>query len=266
MTYDKIMSEVDRMITEKADTSTAFYFTHFGSLALGSNAMLTKICRRCGQELPATSEFFNKHSATKDRFQTYCRSCQREIRKQWEIDNPDRRRANIDRWNKSSKHHETVKAWKKKHPELTRLYAKKSNAKRRSINTAWQREKRRRNPEKHRLENAIWRKNNPEKANQWYKDNPEKAVIATQRRRARKKSAGGTYTRYHIQALYDFQEGRCFHCDADMSEGYHIDHWIPLNRGGSNWPENLRLLCPHCNLTKHDKMPWEWSEKYAKFI
>lgn len=31
---------------------------------------------------------------------------------------------------------------------------------------------------------------------------------------------------------------------------YHIDHIVPVDQGGRATEENLRLLCPHCNLTR----------------
>ena len=35
----------------------------------------TKICKKCGQELPL--EYFNKNRATKDGLQIYCKDCQK---------------------------------------------------------------------------------------------------------------------------------------------------------------------------------------------
>jgi 5-methylcytosine-specific restriction endonuclease McrA len=33
---------------------------------------------------------------------------------------------------------------------------------------------------------------------------------------------------------------------------------MPLKLGGSNWPENLQLLCRTCNLRKNAKHPDVW--------
>ena len=35
----------------------------------------TKVCKKCGQELPL--EYFNKNRATKDGLQIYCKDCQK---------------------------------------------------------------------------------------------------------------------------------------------------------------------------------------------
>lgn len=52
-------------------------------------------------------------------------------------------------------------------------------------------------------------------------------------------------------------EGRCQYC-GDLSPGGHIDHVIPLSRGGTDSIENLKWSCPTCNLSKGDKTLDEW--------
>lgn len=37
--------------------------------------------------------------------------------------------------------------------------------------------------------------------------------------------------------------------------------FIPLSKGGSNWPSNLQLLCPRCNCSKNNKSPAEWARE-----
>ena len=42
------------------------------------------------------------------------------------------------------------------------------------------------------------------------------------------------------------------------SDDYHIDHIIPISKGGSEWDlDNLELSCPTCNLKKGAKMNYE---------
>ena len=54
--------------------------------------------------------------------------------------------------------------------------------------------------------------------------------------------------------LYEAQGGACVFCYAMMDQ-FHIDHIIPIARGGSNEEMNLQLLCPKCNISKRDKDP-----------
>jgi hypothetical protein len=35
---------------------------------------------------------------------------------------------------------------------------------------------------------------------------------------------------------------------------FHIDHIIPIAKGGKRHPSNLQVICPHCNQTKKDKL------------
>lgn len=82
---------------------------------------------------------------------------------------------------------------------------------------------------------------------------PHKARVLTERRRAWKLSAEGTHTEQDIVDLYDLQDGRCVYCAMPVGDNYHVDHMTPLSRGGSNWPDNLAITCPPCNLSKNDK-------------
>lgn len=84
------------------------------------------------------------------------------------------------------------------------------------------------------------------------------------RRRARLLSAPGDFTSADIAAKLELQGGLCYYCEADLSEtGYHVDHKIPLARGGSNWPANLCCACPDCNVRKNDRDFWEFLEQAA---
>jgi 5-methylcytosine-specific restriction protein A len=46
----------------------------------------------------------------------------------------------------------------------------------------------------------------------------------------------------------------CRNCGVKQSEGFtmHVDHIIPVSKGGNNEMENLQTLCPKCNSQKHD--------------
>ena len=51
---------------------------------------------------------------------------------------------------------------------------------------------------------------------------------------------------------------RCAYCGKDCTEIYHIDHILPLCRGGKNNIENLALSCPRCNYRKRNKTDIEF--------
>ena len=56
--------------------------------------------------------------------------------------------------------------------------------------------------------------------------------------------------------VYKRDKGLCQICGAKVPRrGYHVDHIIPISKGGDEWDqENMQLACPKCNLTKSDKL------------
>jgi 5-methylcytosine-specific restriction endonuclease McrA len=51
---------------------------------------------------------------------------------------------------------------------------------------------------------------------------------------------------------------RCYLCGGLIPIGKrHVDHIVPLSRGGSHRPSNLAIACAKCNLSKKDKAPGE---------
>lgn len=128
-----------------------------------------------------------------------------------------------------------VKKWRQNHPEqwdeIRKKYALGYKARRRYLNR------------------------------EWNKNNRDRLRARWQRRRAKKRGAGGVCTDADIQKMRDLQKGKCWWCGKKLPKRYHIDHRVPLSRGGTNWPSNLVLSCAFCNLSKGDRKPDEWSDR-----
>lgn len=60
------------------------------------------------------------------------------------------------------------------------------------------------------------------------------------------------------KALFWFQNGKCLYCGCSIREKYHMDHMVPLSRGGLHCWTNVCLACPTCNLSKNDKTAEEF--------
>jgi 5-methylcytosine-specific restriction endonuclease McrA len=59
-------------------------------------------------------------------------------------------------------------------------------------------------------------------------------------------------TKDDIAFIFLIQNGKCPSC-GKLLENYHIDHIIPVSKGGGLTRTNVQLLCPYCNHSKHDK-------------
>lgn len=118
-------------------------------------------------------------------------------------------------------------------------------------------------PDKVRENNRNWQEANRdkvrEKALRYQKKHPEKKRASESKRRAQKRKSAGVHTPDDIALLYKSQRGKCWWCGKPVGESYHVDHRIPLSRGGSNAVENLCITCPECNWRKYDKLPQEWN-------
>lgn len=90
--------------------------------------------------------------------------------------------------------------------------------------------------------------------------------IKANRRRARLLTSGTHYTRQDVERLLVLQRHKCAYCAASLKRGFHIDHRVPVAKGGDNSPQNIDLLCKRCNLTKSAKLPHEFAQKLGKLL
>lgn len=53
--------------------------------------------------------------------------------------------------------------------------------------------------------------------------------------------------------VWERDAGRCVRCNSPQRlRTMHIDHIVPLSRGGSNGMDNLRCLCRRCHILRDD--------------
>lgn len=115
-----------------------------------------------------------------------------------------------------------------------------------------------------------WFRQNPEKrrdlAKKWRLENPERARKHARIGKARRRGAEGSYTPSDVDRMMDMQKNRCAYCRKSIAKEYHVDHIVPVSKGGSNFPDNLQLLCPSCNLKKGAKDPFDWANENGRLL
>jgi 5-methylcytosine-specific restriction endonuclease McrA len=118
------------------------------------------------------------------------------------------------------------------------------------------------NREQSLLRQKQWRDGNKEKIAQRdkrYLKTPTGKLIrknASHRRRTITKQ--GDVTTVQLKQLLE-NSTHCFYCNNPLIlNEIHIDHYIPLAKGGLHTISNLRVACKKCNLSKWDKMPKEF--------
>lgn len=114
----------------------------------------------------------------------------------------------------------------------------------------------------------VWKSNNRDRvcgyAKNYRENNPEKARANSRAYVARKRLCDGRFSSADIIEIGDIQNWLCNDCGEKCETGYHVDHVMPVNLGGSNWPENLQVLCPTCNIKKRDCHPDDWDARRGK--
>jgi hypothetical protein len=72
-------------------------------------------------------------------------------------------------------------------------------------------------------------------------------INAVKQRRKYKRKALNGYVKREIGCR---QGWRCYKCEELLPAGYHVDHNVPVSRGGTNDLSNLRAYCLNCHGNK----------------
>jgi 5-methylcytosine-specific restriction endonuclease McrA len=98
-------------------------------------------------------------------------------------------------------------------------------------------------------------------AKRWRAANPEKVASRNRNSRAVRKRAPGKHTQKDVDDLRERQGGLCAACKCGLHDEGHVDHIIPIAKGGSNFAGNIQLLCAQCNLHKKVMLPLEYRHR-----
>lgn len=233
-----------------------------------------KTCKKCKEEKPKCD--FHKMANSKDGHTLYCKPCKAEIAREYNLKNTDKTKERCKRYNDS--HKEEAKAngiiYRSENAEIIRERKKAFYA----ANSVKILEQKKyygeTNKEKRRIYNRKRGQEHKEKlreARRKYCAENKEAVAALKRNgRARKRGAAGSHTAAEVQNIFDSQRGLCANCEKKLfnsgKKKYHVDHIMPISKGGSDSKDNLQCLCPSCNLRKHSKDPLDWAKQNGKLL
>lgn len=116
------------------------------------------------------------------------------------------------------------------------------------------------NPEKFREERREWWVANKEKARassrKWSKSNPLKRQEHCRAYQAKK--LGVTIEHVDREEIFKRDSGHCQICTKELDKtaknGWHLDHIMPISKGGNHSMANVQVLCPSCNISKGAKI------------
>lgn len=210
-----------------------------------------KTCTKCCEVKPATAEYFQRDKKTQDGLKSQCKLCRKEYGEKHYL-------ANAERISEKTKQYYQVHAERKRRRSREYHLANKERLlkQRRNYRIA--------NVDKIREQQARYRAANREvlatRVAEYKRTHKEQYRTYSLRRIAQKRKAEGFHTADDVARQYAAQKGRCYYCKAKVGDTYHVDHVIPLVRGGSDGPENIVVACVTCNTSKKQRMPHEWPQ------
>lgn len=218
-----------------------------------------KICTKCKAE--KHYDEYRKDAKSKDGFSSSCKECAGKAGAAYYAANKERlavaNRAYYEA-NKSAVLRQK-KQYNAKNAELIAMQTKSYRERNDEVIKAQKREHYIRNKE------SI-----SAKSRDYYERNTERFTAYNRARKARKRSAQGSHTAKDVSFIFDSQRGLCANCKARLfksgKQKFHVDHIMPLARGGSNGKENLQCLCPACNLSKNAKDPISWANQNGRLL
>jgi 5-methylcytosine-specific restriction endonuclease McrA len=235
----------------------------------------TKLCTRCGDFKPFTE--FARDRCKPSGYQAHCKKCRRVAReatkeersrkaKLYYAKNRDRilaygrayRAANRGkrselwrRYYQANKERidERTKRWRAEHPERVAASIERNRER--------HRERTRISARRYYYEHLeVMRARARERGKQrrhTYNFDLDKKRESVARRRARIK--GTQVERIDRALVYDRFAGRCYLCGREVPrDGWHLEHIIPVSKGGSHTYTNVAVACPACNFAKAGRL------------
>lgn len=209
----------------------------------------TKICTKCGKELPATTEYFYKAKFGKFGLFATCKICKKECFG--------------DSQKKYRKEHEEhYKELKNIWDEKNKDYAKEYSKNYRFDNKKIIKE---RNKERRKDWDIKYYNNNKERIKE-FKYNYSKTergkligIKNSQKRRLHTQELESSFTIEQWEKCKNYFNNICCYCGEEKKLTQ--EHFIPISKKGPYTKNNIIPACINCNSSKQNKSFFEWYPK-----
>jgi hypothetical protein len=217
---------------------------------------MMKTCTKCNLEFPKSLKYFSKNGKS---LRPDCKSCESARSKAYYSLNSEKIKIIAKSYQKdnSDKIKKASKIYRDSNKDKLKAKAKIYNAA---------------NSEKQKAKSKAWHLANLEKAKAdakaWNLAHPGYSAAANRKRDALIKNNGhSAYTEQQVLETYGIDCNIC-NLPIDLNtarqigkpgwqNGLHIDHLIPISKGGPDTLENVRPTHGLCNITKNNKEQYE---------
>jgi 5-methylcytosine-specific restriction endonuclease McrA len=213
---------------------------------------MLKTCCMC--KIAQDTDNFCQHKNRLDNLSDQCRHCAKLYRQQHQADKK--------KYQSSSP--EYKKEYRRQNKEranyLRRLNRKNNPDKYRQL-AKLRYQKNKRSIREHQKKYYLAHKNYFQSKNKNYRLANREYILLKNRKRKRLLS-GSNISQLEIKQLLIKHNNSCYYCKCSVNSGFnlHLDHKIPLVRGGQHNIHNLVPACATCNLRKGTKTDIEFQE------
>lgn len=201
-----------------------------------------KTCYGCRLDLAL--DRYSRDRSRRDGLQSYCKQCRQFQKRQWREQNIEHekeyfreyRKNNISRVRQLDR--ERYRRDKVKRLEECRRYRAKNRA---VISERRRLRRRERRDEINDLQRRYYHRHKGNKS--W--------LVRSRNRKDKMRANGGHVSTADWQSILDHFDGKCAKCGS--ADNVHMDHVVPISRGGKHSPSNIQPLCRTCNLQKYTK-------------
>lgn len=225
-----------------------------------------KRCYACTKSFPATLVFFSRNKSKKDGFADACKICDSARRKAYHDAHEEQENERRKLFRETHKEHvsEQKKRDRETHKEQIAAY-KREYQQGENYKTYQKRYHQEHLDQVHEQQRQQYQEQREQRiAHQRQYLRTEKGRLVDKahrhKRKAQKRASEGFYTAQQLQEQFQRQKGKCYYCKAKFGKIYHVDHVVPLSKGGTNEINNIVLACPTCNMRKAGRLLHEWPE------